>query len=255
MLLSLFLLHQLIGYELLSSSTFGVTKPPATAVCVELRNTLFTTSFHHAIFRYIMIDTLRHISVLSHIYQAFKEHLDSQNQNKLNKSSPNSILFVKAGSTPQLNQMLSRKITKTHLLSKGTDWNLLVDLPGHNYVFPPEIYATSERPDIVIWSLTLHQAYIIELTCPAEEGIQTAAMRKVSKYTPLVENISRETNWKIELFTIEVGARGFIATSTKSVLAKFGFPFQKLNSLQTSLSNGSKMLFYHFSSSKLKVLG
>ena len=83
--------------------------------------------------------------------------------------------------------MLSRKITKTHLLSKGTDWNLLVDLPGHNYVFPPEIYATSERPDIVIWSLTLHQAYIIELTCPAEEGIQTAAMRKLSKYTPLAE--------------------------------------------------------------------
>ena len=180
--------------------------------------------------------TWRHDSVLSHIYQAFKEHLDSQNQNKLNKSSPNSILFVKAGSTPQLNQMLSRKITKTHLLSKGTDWNLLVDLPGHNYVFPPEIYATSERPDIVIWSFTLHQAYIIELTCPAEEGIQTAAMRKVSKYTPLVENISRETDWKIELFTIEVGERGFIATSTKSVLAKFGFPFQKLNTLCNLLS-------------------
>jgi hypothetical protein len=58
MLLSLFLLHQLIGDELLSSSTIGVTKPPATAVCVELRNALYTTSFHHAIFRYIMIDIL-----------------------------------------------------------------------------------------------------------------------------------------------------------------------------------------------------
>ena len=102
-----------------------------------------------------------------------------------------------------------------------------MDLPGHNYVFPPEIWSTSERPDIVLWSITLHQAILIELTCPAEEGIQAAVVRKQSKYTPLAEDISRDTQWKVELLTIEVGARGFIATSTRSVFAKLGLPAKK----------------------------
>jgi len=89
--------------------------------------------------------------------------------------------------------MLSKKIiSKSHFLSKATDWNLLVDLPGHNYIFPPEIYSTSERPDIVIWSISLHRAYLIELTCPAEEGIQAAAVRKNKQtYTTCRKYFSR----------------------------------------------------------------
>jgi len=38
------------------------------------------------------------------------------------------------------------------------------------------------------------------------------------------------------MLTNEVGARGFIATSTKSVLAKLGLPSQKLNTLCKLLS-------------------
>ena len=180
--------------------------------------------------------TWRHDSVLCHIFQAFKEHVDLENQKKSTKSSPDFINFIKAGTTPQLNQKFSKKNSKSHLLSKATDWNLLVDLPGHNYVFPAEIWSTSERPDIVLWSITLHQAILIELTCPAEEGIQAAVVRKQSKYTPLAEDISRDTQWKVELLTIEVGARGFIATSTRSVFAKLGLPAKKLNSLCKLLS-------------------
>ena len=104
-----------------------------------------------------------------------------ENQKKSTKSSPDFINFIKAGTTPQLNQKFSKKKnSKSHLLSKATDWNLLVDLPGHNYVFPAEIWSTSERPDIVLWSITLHQAILIELTCPAEEGIQTAVVGKLN---------------------------------------------------------------------------
>ena len=68
-----------------------------------------------------------------------------------------------------------------------------MDLPGHNYVFPAEMWSTSERPDIVLWSITLHQAILIELTCSADEGIQAAVVRKQSKYTPLAEDISPDT--------------------------------------------------------------
>ena len=89
-------------------------------------------------------------------------------------------------------------------------------------------------PDIVFWSITLPQVILIELTCPAEEGIQAAVVRKQSKYTPLAEAISRDTQWKVGLLTIQVGARGFIATSTRSVIAKLGLPAKKLISANYS---------------------
>ena len=116
--------------------------------------------------------------------------MDLKNQKKSTKTLPDFMNFIRAGTTPQLNQKFSKKNFKSHLLSKATDWNLLVDLPGHNYVFLSEMWSTSERPDIVLWSITLHQAILIELTCPAQEGIQAAVVRKQSKYTPLEADIS-----------------------------------------------------------------
>ena len=56
------------------------------------------------------------------------------------------------------------------MLSNASDWKIIVDLPGVNFVFPPEIFNTNERPDIVIWSAKLKKVLLIELTCPAEEG-------------------------------------------------------------------------------------
>ena len=60
------------------------------------------------------------------------------------------------------------------LFSGSTDWRLLVDYTDLNIVLPPEIVATSQRPDIVIWSTALKKVIMIELTCPAEEGIVIA---------------------------------------------------------------------------------
>jgi len=80
-----------------------------------------------------------------------------------------SSCFVPAGKSV----VTAKKTTCSGLISGTNDWKLLVDLPGSNYVFPPEILATLERPDIVIWSAKLHKVYLIELTCPAEENIQT----------------------------------------------------------------------------------
>ena len=40
--------------------------------------------------------------------------------------------------------------------------------------FPPVIYSTSERPDIVIWSASARLVILLELTVPAEEGIVAA---------------------------------------------------------------------------------
>ena len=75
-------------------------------------------------------------------------------------------------------------------------------------VFPPNIYATSERPDIVIWSDSSRRVFLLELTCPAEEGIEAARARKQAKYKGLVDGINSSKCWSAKLYTLEIGARG-----------------------------------------------
>ena len=113
------------------------------------------------------------------------------------------------------------------------------DLPDQNYVFPPDIYNTAERPDIVIWSKKSKKVILLELTCPAEEGILAARLRKESKYKPLIENISRNTAWKPTLLTLEIGVRGFIAASSQQVLMKIGLKRQSISMLCRKLSETS----------------
>jgi hypothetical protein len=100
-------------------------------------------------------------------------------------------------------------------LDGATDWKLLIDFTKEKIVFPPEIYSTPERPDIVLFSTKLHRVLLVELTCPAEEGFEAAAIRKQARYLPLVSNINNDKSnpWKASVFNIEAGARGFVAHS------------------------------------------
>ena len=86
------------------------------------------------------------------------------------------------------------------LLSGSTDWKLLVDYFDRPIVLPPEILATSQRPDIVIWSVALKKDVMIELTCPAEEGIEAARERKLGRYTQLKQG-TEEVGWVAGLLT------------------------------------------------------
>ena len=71
------------------------------------------------------------------------------------------------------------------LLSGSTDWKLLVDYSDRPIVFSSEILATSQRLDIVIWSVALKKVVTVELACPAEECIEAAVERKLGRYTQL----------------------------------------------------------------------
>ena len=51
--------------------------------------------------------------------------------------------------TQMTNADKKKKSIHHHLLSETHDWHLLVDLE-HKLVFHPEIFSTSQRPDIVI---------------------------------------------------------------------------------------------------------
>ena len=84
---------------------------------------------------------------------------------------------------------------------------------------------------------------LIELTCPAEEGIQNASVRKQERYADLTDLISNH-NWTPQLFTVEVGARGFVAKSLMNCLKALGFPRNSAAKLAKQVSNISARCSY-----------
>jgi hypothetical protein len=77
---------------------------------------------------------------------------------------------------------------------------------------------------------------LIELTCCAEEGIQAARLRKETKYTDLVSSINDTGLWKAQLLTLEIGARGLVATSSHRIFVGLGFSSGEAKSLCKILS-------------------
>ena len=150
--------------------------------------------------------TWRHDSVLTVFERYFREFLQQGRlQGAQDKQLPHiSKSFVRQG---QSSIKPSKPQSRRSLLSGALDWKLLVDYDRYKIVFPPEIYGTSERPDIVIWSRSLRKVILIELTVPAEEGFEAAEARKLARYKSLTESII-DAKWKPTLMTVEVGARG-----------------------------------------------
>ena len=122
------------------------------------------------------------------------------------------------------------------LLDRANDWKCLVDFDGNNIVFPPHICATSDRPDIIIYSNLAKFVILIELTCPAEEFIEAAAIRKVARYMDL-SGLIRDNGWEVLTMTIEVGCRGFVAHSVRKCLNKLGFSNSACTRICRNLSN------------------
>jgi hypothetical protein len=162
--------------------------------------------------------TWRHDSVLLYLKPVLQELIDKANANPVSNNILPQISFVRAGESKPPTKTKSNKNT---LLCGATDWKLLVDLEHCKTIYPPEIYATPERPDIVIWSNRTKRALNVELTCPAEEGIEDARVRKKAKYSDLI-HASKNRKWSAELLTIEVGARGFVARTLPYMLKRLG---------------------------------
>ena len=195
--------------------------------------------------------TWRHDSVLLTLSQAIKPHLISHNTTtKPTPSIPSiSQSFVIPGSscTPK-----TLPLPKQHLLSGATDWQLLVDFYFEKITFPPEIYSTDQRPDIIIFSHSLKKVLIVELTVPADENIQAAHIRKTARYTELSHNINHSTKWNASVHPIEVGARGFVAHSMNSFLRSIGFSSRLASSTCKNISLVTARCSYHIWLSRAK---
>ena len=158
--------------------------------------------------------TFRHDSVLRKLALTLQEVISTT---KLQKPRVLPyIAFVKAGGT-------HKKCKKTQpygILHKSNDWEIIADL-DKQLIFPPHIAITAERPDIVIFSNKLKYVIKIELTCPCEENFQRAQIHKINKYANLRELICHN-GWSSDLFTVEVGARGYCSNSVTTTLKKLG---------------------------------
>ena len=158
--------------------------------------------------------TFRHDSVLQHLVLVLKYFLKDLRNNTTKKY--NTIKFVKSGS----------KFSKPNNVSKGilhltSDWILLADVKG-DYLFPFQLALTELCPDIVLFSKSTKRAVLLELTCPCEENMESWHSQKLIKYTPLAKVIE-DNDWAVDLFAIEVGARGYSSRSLSICLKRLGF--------------------------------
>ena len=131
-------------------------------------------------------------------------------------SPKSSIKFVKKGT-----KVPHKRTPPVGILHQASDWVLLADIDS-NYCFPIHIAFTQLRPDITIFSNVLRKVILIELTCPCEENMESWHSTKINKYLALKTTIE-SNGWSVELFAVEVGARGYCSKSVLCCLKKLGF--------------------------------
>ena len=141
------------------------------------------------------------------------------------------VSFVRKG------QKAQKKKKRPHVCFWGQadDWKILMDSRQHQYKVPPEIAATTLRPDMCVYSPKAKKVCFIELTSPAEENIALWRMQKTRKYLDLVEQ-ARANGFNAKCRTIEVGARGFVSQPSMNVFSLLGFNDKEKTCIRKELS-------------------
>ena len=66
------------------------------------------------------------------------------------------------------------------------------------------------------------QATFVELIFPSEERIEVSGEIKKTKYQAIAVE-GRQKGWRIRIWAVDVGCRGFPASSTASVVKELGY--------------------------------
>ena len=100
---------------------------------------------------------------------------------------------------------------KINAFDGADDWTLACDLRGEGR-YPRLIAKSGQRPDLVAVSLKAKRVVIVELTVPFEVRVLERHEYKTAKYEDLCQDL-RRAGFKVDFFAVEVGARGFAASS------------------------------------------
>jgi len=217
---------------------WGYTSSAACKLCgvaqCTLHHLLVNCKFAREQGRYLW----RHDSALQHIEQTLEDlipHFNSRKPTVFAEVARRDFHanFVRAG---EKQKRPTPTKAKRGLLEFANDWKLLVDYDHKKITFPPIIVASAQRPDVVLWSSRSRTVILLELTCPAEEGITAAQIRKESRYHELINEINETKTWKAHLLTVEVGARGLVASTTYRIFRVLGLTAPQAKSLVKALS-------------------
>ena len=161
----------------------------------------------------------RHDNVLRVIAKALLDQLEKFN-NKDTK--PVTKEWVNFKSSESSYRKPAFKIKKESSFETAVDWKLMWDEDSLPAQFPQHIFSTAERPDIVVWSESVKEVILIELTVGDESNFSDQVVRKEARYNrELIPGITA-SGWKARLFTIEVGCRGFWHHTVPALFNYFG---------------------------------
>ena len=158
----------------------------------------------------------RHDKVLRELSNSIEVKL-KENRQSTAKPSNKSINFVREGekTTQAKKELLDCYLTSTK------DWKMSVDI-GKSLKIPPEITFTNLRPDITLISNQTKQIGIVELTVPNEDRIEISGELKRQKYEQIAQD-GKLNGWRVKIWAVEVGCRGFPATSLAYFLKDIGY--------------------------------
>ena len=176
--------------------------------------------------------TFRHDNVLRVIISNIRSSVKNIKSSVPTSKQPIKIKFVKKGT-----KVKNKNSSPSGILHQASDWVLLGDLDG-TFSFPPHIAFTELRPDITIFSNKLKRVILIELTCPCEENMEAWHNAKVNKYLPL-KSVIENNGWSVDLFAVEVGARGYCSRSVLCCFKSLGLRNRTINTTIKQISKCS----------------
>ena len=161
----------------------------------------------------------RHDNVLRVIAKALLDQLEKFN-NKDTK--PVTKEWVNFKSSESSYRKPAFKIKKESSFETAVDWKLMWDEDSLPAQFPQHIFSTAERPDMVVWSESVKEVILIELTVGDESNFSDQVVRKEARYNrELIPGI-KSNGWKATLFTVEIGCRGLWHHTAPALLNYFG---------------------------------
>ena len=125
--------------------------------------------------------------------------------------------------------------------------SLYADVEGHTVgggtILPNIVQLqASSRPDIVLVDNASRTVCLLELNVSFESNFDAANKRKKERYTSLANDIENE-NFKCHNFPFEIGSRGHISLSNKSMLTLMHQLCQPRTKLRHFIQNISKISF------------
>ncbi|CAG9557946.1 unnamed protein product [Danaus chrysippus] len=173
----------------------------------------------------------RHDRVLEVIREAVS--LSVARAQKEITTNERSVGFVREGT-----RATKSNVKPYSILKAASDWTIMMDTYEKQYKIPEDICASASRPDIFLFSRILKRVVMIELTVPWETNIPKDHTPKVNKYYELTNELTRN-RFVVDLYAVEVGARGITAKSIYNLLKGLGLSRTHINAFLDRISKAA----------------